>query len=226
MAQINCPSILDDKDCFHDGDTNLSIISVRTLCILITMKETTIMMKCEVSLYPVYDCKYSLTNFKSWFWGWWLVFIMKIKMCHHESLWISYWPKDISKKLPATEEAPLPRLNFMFLGISIWNIKILQSQYQKQLSHGIYQNLGISIKTLESWNLKKDIKMLEYQYERFKILTSIMLISLWDFTWSEPPQQGQRCEIALCSQIRIVAEFVLFWQKHRPAGSFRDVMHV
>ena len=35
----------------------------------------------------------------------------------------------------------------------------MQSQYQKQLSHGIYQNLGISIKTLESWNLKKDIKI-------------------------------------------------------------------
>ena len=22
MAQINCSSILEDKDCFHDGDTN------------------------------------------------------------------------------------------------------------------------------------------------------------------------------------------------------------
>ena len=60
--------------------------------------------------------------------------------------------------------------------------------------------------------------MLGYQYERLKILTSIMLISLWDFTWSEPPQLGQRCEIVQFNQIRIVAEFFLFWQKHRAAG--------
>ena len=108
--------------------------------------------------------------------------------------------------------------------ISIWNIKILQSQYEKHLNRGIYQNLGISIwnntilepqyetlkcwninivdwnlgiswKTFKSWNLKKDIEMLEYQYERFKIFTSIMPISMWDFIWSEPPQLGQRCEI-------------------------------